>query len=300
MSAPATSADEAPTFFRAGSHELFGILTRPTVDPRGSALIMLAGGCYVPAMHRNRLSVRITRRAAALGYHAFRMDYHGVGESTGFVETWRLGDLFVDDLEGGLAWIRQQGISRFVLAGSCFGARTCLATAARVRELEAVILLVPPVRDFEMGMREVEAAPPSSDLKRAFSKEKLRGLLDARTRSRYRRRGWALLAAAARRAARRLGIGPRDEFASRVSRKFLDSLDALVERRIPVLIVYGDQDSDYREFRRAQAGRLGKILERAAGRVEVRVAPGQVHGFTTLGAQETTLEIIEEWLAREH
>lgn len=77
---------------------------------------------------------------------------------------------------------------------------------------------------------------------------------------------------------------------------FLEPLGRLVERGVPVLVVFGDQDSFYADFQRAKAGALGGILEAAGPLVEVRVLPCQVHPVGNLQVQDMLVELILEWL----
>jgi hypothetical protein len=82
-----------------------------------------------------------------------------------------------------------------------------------------------------------------------------------------------------------------------VSHRFLDQLDTVIGRGLPVLVVYGRDDPYGRDFETARAGDLGRLLERAGGRVRVEVVNGRVHGVTSLATQEAVLAAVVDWAA---
>ena len=125
-----TSRSETPFYFPVGDETLFGILTEPSGDPSGTVAVLLRGAAQGPSAGRNQASARMCRRFAEEGMHAVRFDYRGVGDSTGTVERFRLDQPFEDDLKGATGWLRDRGMDRFALVGTCFGARTALACAA--------------------------------------------------------------------------------------------------------------------------------------------------------------------------
>lgn len=304
MSAPATSAQETPFFVQAGGEDIFAILTAPTSEPRGVAAIILSGGAYVGATNRNRVSVRMARALAARGLHAVRMDYHGVGDSTGSIDLYPLHRPFVDDLMAVVDHVARLGITRIILVGTtCFGARTALAGAARVPGLEGVVSLAAPIRDFPFT-RDPAATPTQVYVKRAFSRSTLEGLRDPR-----RRRAYAAIAATK---ARGLARRPRRHRGARapdgaeiqppsdgMSPGFYEPLAALAERRVPVLLGYGEGDDFYGEFTAARsAPRLRALLEAPGSSITVRTCAGSIHALRRISAQDAMLEMTETWLDR--
>jgi pimeloyl-ACP methyl ester carboxylesterase len=292
-----TSDNEVPVFFPVGEDMLFGILTEPASEPRGVGVIVLSGGGTPLSTSVNALSVRFCRRIASLGFHALRFDYHGVGESSGHQDPFNIASPFVADLKGAIAHLRAYGLEKFVLVGSCFGARTVLAAALNVTGLIGAVLISPPIRDFEMGEREVTrlAAELSvGDLaRRAVSAKGLSGLLKADRRRTYARlireklrirRGRSSKRAADRQA--RYAISPR----------FLDPLRDVVQRGLPVLLVYGDGDDLSGEFDRAAAtSPLGEVL-REGGTVASTTLSGTVHGFSDSEVAKLVFDTVTEWI----
>lgn len=297
----ATSRQETPVFFRAGGHRLFGVFTRPTADPVGVAVVVLPGAEHNTSTGRNRFTVRLCRRLAVAGYHAMRLDYHGVGESTGTIDRFRLDDPFVQDLDGTVRWIERQGVHRFVLVGWCFGARTSLAYAAEAPGVQGLVLISVPVRDYERGERSITRVALEESvwaiLRRGLRPATLRELVGDERR---RRRVVRLARAKGRVLRARLrGRGPgRGDDPLWVSPQFVDQVGRLVSRRVPVLFVFGTGDDVYEDFVRARAGRLGHILEAGERTAQVVVLEGQVHGLSGVRLQDDLLGIVQGWLGR--
>jgi pimeloyl-ACP methyl ester carboxylesterase len=292
-----TSKNELPMFFPVGEEMLFGILTEPASEPRGVAVVVLSGGGTPLSTSVNALSVHFCRRIAGLGFHALRFDYHGVGESSGLEDRFNIASPFVADLKGAIAHLRSYGLEKFVLVGSCFGARTVLAAAPKVTGLIGAVLISPPIRDFEMGEREVTRLVAELSVghlaRRAVSAKGLSGLLKANRRRTYAR----LIREKLRIGNGRSGRRAADRQARyAISPRFLDPLRDLLERGLPVLFVYGDRDDFSREFDRAAAtSRLGEGL-RGGGNVASRTLSGTVHGFTDSEVAETVFDTVTEWI----
>ena len=98
------------------------------------------------------------------------------------------------------------------------------------------------------------------------------------------------------------GLRPRSRSAGadglEISAVLLRSLTALVERRVPILFLYGERDTAYQEFLQAQDGPIGKLLHRAGDAVQVRVIPGILHGWGSIPAGETAVDLMTESVAR--
>jgi alpha/beta superfamily hydrolase len=290
---------EVPLFFPAGGETLFGLLTEPVTEPNGSAVLILAGGATPVTTNRNRLSVRLCREVAHLGYHGFRLDYHGAGESTGVVEQMRLDRPFDTDADGALDRMESEGIHDFVLAGSCFGSRAALAEAAARAQVRRLILIASPVRDMAIGDRgTVKSADEWSIwryVRKALHPGTLRRMLDRNHRRVYRSYALEKWRSIVRGVRRRFSGTPNAE-ADWVSPDYLRQFRSVVDRGVRVLFVYGERDGYYSDFLRARQGELGKLIDAAGSLVEIRVLPGQVHGFTRLTVQDDVLREILAWL----
>jgi pimeloyl-ACP methyl ester carboxylesterase len=294
---------ETPVFFPAGQDTLFGVLARPA-EPTGTAVIALPDAGGPASINRNRWWVRLSRRLAAHGCHVLRFDYHGMGESTGVVRRFRLDEPFVDDLLGAVRCSTDHDVERFILVGSCFGARTALSAAGEIPRLDGVVLISVGLRDLEKGeaaaTRRVHEWRMKDYAVRGFHPRVLRGLFSQR-----RRRGYALLLKMKLRAAtaslrKRLGLAGHEDPAwlATVSTNFLAPLEALVRRGVPILFLYGTDDDFYGEFCRAATGELGRTLARGGDRVEVATVPGRVHNFVSVEGQDAALDLVFEWIGR--
>jgi pimeloyl-ACP methyl ester carboxylesterase len=290
----AHSQHERPVFLSAGSELLFGVLTEPVGEPVGTAVVLVPGGAGTrESINRNRIWVRLARQLGGLGYHALRFDFHGSGESTGVEERLRLDRPFTDDLQGAARWVEAQGVSSLVLVGTCYGARTALSYAPNAPKLGGVVLATPYVRDMAQGERVATLMAVEWSfgqyVRRLFSRRVLRGFL-----RREKRRAYVRVAKArVRQLARKLRWGRRSDGASP---KFIDPLVTLLERRIPVLFLFGEEDYAYEAFLRAKEGRLGRLLEKAGPLVQVAVLPGRIHAFPTTRCQDEVIQRITQWL----
>jgi pimeloyl-ACP methyl ester carboxylesterase len=295
----ATAQIGTPLFFPAGDETLFGILTEPGTNAVGAASILVQGGGQGPSAGRNQTSARLCRRLAEEGYHALRFDYRGVGDSTGIVERFRLDQPFTEDLDAAIHCLRDRGIERFVLIGGCFGARTALACAPTVPGLEAIVLLSSlPVRDKEKD--EVGTIPLMPDrtlwgyVRRIVRPHVIRGLLrgdQRRTYARVAQAAWRTRST--RRELERQNTGPHW-----VSTGLVTSLEAVLRRGIPVLILCGTADPGFKDFERALSGRLGEILRRAESLVDIEVLQGRVASFADASLHNSVIDLTAAWLVR--
>src|SRR3954451_8969081 len=108
----ATTADEVPVYLPAAGEHVFGILTRPTPPPNGTAVLCFHAGAQNLTSHRNRVYTRLCRDAAAPGCTAVRMDFHGTGDSSGvLVDRGVFGQTTVD-VDVVVRWLTEQGVRR--------------------------------------------------------------------------------------------------------------------------------------------------------------------------------------------
>ncbi len=174
MNAPVRADREQPVYLAAGPDRVFGVLTTPPGDPTGVGVLMLSGGVYVLSTNRNRLFVRLARRLAAAGHHALRIDYRGVGESTGVIGGYALDDPNPLDVRAALDHLTATGVRRLVAVGSCYGARAAMHVGADEPALAAMVLFAPPAGDAGRGRA------PTPDLVGDLFVDRLRTLADRR------------------------------------------------------------------------------------------------------------------------
>ena len=293
-----TSRHEEPVYIRFGEEDLFGVFVTPPGEALGVAVVILAGG-NVPSVGRNRVMQRLAREAADQGFHALRIDYHGVGESSGFVETFRLNDPFGEVVKSCVTWLAERGLDQIVLVGSCFGARTALAGLADIEDLRGVALLSMPFGGGEIGVRGREQ--PLKQFvahyrRRATIKDVVKGLRRHDTRHRY----WFLLktvaSGIAARTRQRFSSEGQDPYAW-IGRGITRALRWLADKEVPVLFVYGDEDEEHDDYKRLQGSDLAKLMAQAPN-FEMVLHPGVLHGYLTIQSQEQTLATVREWLGK--
>jgi pimeloyl-ACP methyl ester carboxylesterase len=297
-----TSYVETPVYFQAGDDHLFGMVTMPREGGARTGFIILTGAGTPLSVNRNRMSVRLCRELAAIGYAGLRMDYHGVGDSTGAIDEFRLDQPFAVDAAAAVGCLKRMGVEKVILAGSCFGARTALASAAEIDDVEAVVLIASALRDYALGERKaIRTAQDWSLAKYAregLRPSNLRGLFHARTRRTYLKylRSKIRLMIAKLPGGRRLTRKPTA--VETVSPSFERPLRKIVKRGVHVRFIYGDGDGFYQdEYVAAAAGPLADVLDERRGIVEVSVLSGRLHGFTTVATQDAVVEDILRWAA---
>lgn len=298
MTAPVVTTDqETAAFVAVGDDAVLAVLTRPPGAARGTAVVILPGGWTGTGTGRNRLLVRLARQLAADGFHAVRFDYRGVGDSTGRdVVRWRLDRLFVDDLEAVLRWTYRHAGQRCVVGGVCFGARTALSVAARDPRVHGLVLISVPAHlavGAEGALGHLANRLSTWEIvRRGLRPSVLRNALHPDVRRTYLRAGGAKIRALTARGVDAVGNG------STVDPDLVPELEAVLARGVPVLMMYGTEDAEYRAFQEQRQGRLGEVLDQAADLVDLRVLPGQLHAFSRLEVQDTVLETVREWVLR--
>jgi pimeloyl-ACP methyl ester carboxylesterase len=279
---PATAERETATFLKAGENELLGVLTEPVGPAVGCGVVMMSGAHFTSS-NRNRLSVHLARCISEQGFHSLRLDFHGTGESTGVLREYRLDRPFVQDAASGIAYLRSIGLKRFVLLGTCFGARTALATARDVEGMVGIALVSAPPRDFEKGGRGAAVLAENVSLlgyaRRALSPRVIRNLRNPAKRSEYHQMAQAKV--------RRLGGD------SVTGRSFREPLTQLIEADVRALLVYGSEDENLADFHAVFRDPVA-----LGSSTEVALVDGSIAGFSSLAIQEQVLQVLKRWFAQ--
>lgn len=76
---------------------------------------------------------------------------------------------------------------------------------------------------------------------------------------------------------------------------FLQPFRAVVERRVPILVVHGIEAMTHHDFQQEE---VAAILDDAGPLVDVRVLTGPVHQLTSVALQDSLIKLVVEWLAR--
>jgi pimeloyl-ACP methyl ester carboxylesterase len=286
------AAVETPAYLGVDGQDLFALVTEPRAAARDVGVVVLAGGGWFATCGRNGCWTRLARQLAEQGYPSVRFDHHGVGESTGFLSTYRLGHPFVAEALAAVDLLRAHGARRIVLVGTCFGARTALACVDHLDDLAGMVLFTCPMVDHDKGQRIV-VEPVATFVRRAARWQAWRNLRDGQKRRLYLHlvveKGRRLL----RRTQATVTRGPDPNV---VSPAVLDSLASAARRGIPTALVFGRGDSEWHEHTTAQPV-LAEHGVTPDSSVTVSLHDGVLHGFASAAAQDVMIDEVTAWLA---
>lgn len=82
-------------------------------------------------------------KPSGAGDHVLRIDYRGVGDSTGTIGGYALEDPSPLDVRAALGQLAVVGVRRLVAVGSCYGAPAAMHVAAEDPALAGTVLLAP-------------------------------------------------------------------------------------------------------------------------------------------------------------
>ena len=294
MASSTAITHDAPVFFEAAGETLFGVVSEPTSTSAALGVVLVNGGAQVPSPGRSRIHTRLAHRLAAGGFRVLRFDYHGAGDSTGSVDAFRLNRPFIEDLSAGVAVLGLRGVDRYIFVGRCFGARTALATASTMPNVAGLVLIALPVRDQEKDEFGTRSLTPERSVwrygRRALRPSVIRDLLRTDRRGGYMR--MARVVWRSRRA--------RSSVRNRRRSPLLMQIGAVVERRIPVLLLTGTEGRAAREFREAMSSEFGEAIEAPGSKVDVRTLQGDLGAFADVGTHEAVTGLIAAWIEGVH
>ena len=121
---------ETPFFVPHGEEHLAAVLSVPEGAPR--ALVLLLQGGSATRGHNNQKWTRLASELAGVGVASIRMDYVGMGDSTGSYR-FEVSTPPVEQAEAVLfAAQKALGMDRYAVVGNCIGLRTAFTLAGRV------------------------------------------------------------------------------------------------------------------------------------------------------------------------
>lgn len=132
---------EFPVWVPFDGERLSAAITVPDGEPRGLVLLMPGGG-GAPRSHRYSMFTRAARALAERGIASVRMDWKGIGDSTGRA-TYNFHALPGDAAaEIARFALKATGTTSFGMAGNCGGARTALLTLPQIPEATSAVLMM--------------------------------------------------------------------------------------------------------------------------------------------------------------
>jgi pimeloyl-ACP methyl ester carboxylesterase len=282
---------ERPVVIRSPAGALFGLFTPPAPEapPADLCVILLTR----PRSHRNRMWVEGARRLAAQGFAAFRFDYHGCGDSGGASAFLDPNTPYRDDLVAVMRHLRDHlGARRFVLAGSCFDARTALSAFVDEGDaIDGLVFIAAPVMALDTLVQVHADTKDWTHLWRALRKPD-------NWRSLGRGGRWRHMAAVVGRVAGRSVPGAAGELP--LAPSFVEHFEALVRSKARALFLYGLDDAEYASFQVAERTVFAGLPAATRARFEVEVWPGTVHGFLEMARQRETCTRALRWIEALH
>jgi len=256
---------EVPVYIPSRGEHLGAVVTVPEHAPSSPLGVVLMAGRARDRVHRNGMWVQAAAALSTRGMYALRLDYPGVGNSSGPPEVF--------DLEQPPGWavrdasdflLRETPVERILLVGTCFGGRVVLRAASEIPEVQAIAVVAAPTHARTRSRR----LRLQLKLARLLGRQ---GPVNNPSRAALQRREGGLPLEA------RVSPG----FARDV-RRFL--------RRGSIHFLYAERDFSWVELRFA----LERLKLPAAGYV-VDVVPGEMHSFRALTVQQLAVERIVEW-----
>jgi pimeloyl-ACP methyl ester carboxylesterase len=283
--------DEAIRWFEAGDEAILSVLTRPVGSAKGVGVIFLNGGHGGSSSGKNRIYTRMAADLAQRGYHSLRLEWHGIGDSTGAVDEYIMDEPFLDEAFGAADVLRAEGCDRIAIYGECFGARTAVVAAEKMPDLVALYLVTLVLRDGAVSeqnpQRLVDNMPTSEFFKRLG---KLRHIGDPKRR--------ALYVDILRNKVRQTVKGARyrkegSKLAPWVGTQIVTGLEGLGQRSIPVHLVYGDSywDPHRYDFEEVEAD----LTPLRHDCIDSEVIDEMIAGYRTLSIQDRLVPLPGEW-----
>jgi pimeloyl-ACP methyl ester carboxylesterase len=265
------SYEEFPAFIPFGEDRLCAIVCAPSGrDESDVGAVLLTGGNYTRS-HRNRMWVRTARALATKGIPSIRLDYHGIGDSTGTAHFDLEVPFDADAIQAAHFLQRATGVKSLGLAATCFGGRGAMAAAAQLPDAVSVTIFPVPLVTPKIGTSVRLRSKVKRRLKQfALTASILEAPSIARTRERI--------------------VARRDGSADEVSPRFSRDLIAFSQRG-HVRFIYGEQSPALVDLRRCLAELDGRLTAEQRARISVDLVPGtDLARFQSLSDQNIVVQ----------
>jgi pimeloyl-ACP methyl ester carboxylesterase len=258
---------EFPVFVPFEDDHIAAVLTVPDSDARGLVQLLQGGGGQSRS-HRNRTWIRLARGLADVGIASIRMDYPGLGDSTGFprfqIEAPPVGAAFAVARVG----LEAVGVDRFALVGNCIGIPTALELAPQMVSCLGVACIVPVDIDPVMKARQLGRTAAATRaagrrlpvLRRVVRDLRRRGVLRSRPLTGLRPEVGTILGTA------------------------------------NVLILHGGTEESWTRLRTQIDHLTNELDDERAARLVTRTLPSEGPGFRELRFQQAMVDACLEWL----
>ncbi len=161
----ARAISEEASFFRSGSHRLFGVLHRPTAPAAGGLVVC-------PSIHAEfiagyRIEVSLARALASRGIAVQRFHYYGTGHSGGEADETSFATMRADALAAAERLSKHAEVGGPAFLGTRFGA--LVAASAASEHPESSLLLVEPTLEARRFFRDAWRAVLIRDVKEGIA-----------------------------------------------------------------------------------------------------------------------------------
>lgn len=285
---------EAARWIEAGDETVLGVLTRPTAPVRDVGVIFLNGGHGGSSAGKNRVQARMADDLARRGFHSLRLEWRGIGDSTGEIDEFVMDEPFLDEALGAVQALREEGVSQVAIYGECIGARTAVVVEEQIPELRAMYLVSLVLRDGALSTQtsqRVVSKISTGDFVRRL--DRVRHLGDPDRRELYanlvRSKTQQLLVKA------RLRAGG-SKLEPWVSRQVVAGLDDLGKRQIPVHLLYG------RSYWDAHTGDYLEVCDDLRplrhDSINAEILDEMIAGYRTIHVQDRLVPMVGDWFDR--
>jgi dienelactone hydrolase len=262
---------------------LVGVLTRPAEPGAALPAVICLNAGVIHRVGPHRMHVLLGRRLAARGFHAFRLDLSGIGDSRALSGTTAFRERAVADARAAMDMLAERvGAQRFVLFGLCSGADNGVAAALADERVVGLVLLDP----YTYVTRRAQARKLLARVRKLGA---VRPVLT-----------WAAHKAAERLRTRLRSLSGPEDLPEPTGRDVLPAevfggvLETLLGRGVGILAIY----SGALEARYNHPDQLFEVFPRLRGRVDRIFFSEANHMFTERAALAELLRTVGEWLER--
>lgn len=266
---------------------LCGVVTDPKEKQADLPGLIILNSGLIPHVGPNRLSVRLSRKAAESGFTSLRFDFSGIGDSALRDDHLPFEESAPQEVIAAMNFLgKARGIKTFILTGICSGADTSFFTALK----DERVVGIAPVDFYGVGSVGYQLKnyrrrlmQPRSWLNLATGKSDIWGLV-------------AKLPGKIRSNKTEESVEVEDEvngsFPS--TGQIIEQYKALFERNFKAYLLYSAGSPAYYNYTNS----FKEALRSYAGKGALRVSylKHADHGFTLRYNQEQYLENIEAWL----
>ena len=275
--------------FRFGDrNSLMGIITNPASREKAQALpsVLILNSGLIHRVGPNRLSVRIAREMASLGFTVLRFDFSGIGDSEARTDTLPFAKSSVVEAKQAMDFMNKaRGSTRFIVMGICSGADSAYSVALAD---ERVIGIVPidfysaPSAAYQMHEYKRRLVRPRSWVKFMTGQSDL----------------WSILKKVPGRLMNRNGNGTTHEIEeptlAQPVEEFVPGFKKMIDRKVHICLIFSAGSPAF--FNYKQLFEAGMKALFTSGQLVLHYLNKSDHGFTLEYNQSLLIDTIRKWI----